>query len=76
MAKQKEAGYTPQAVPNPEVTRYLEALAGERKSSLSRLRALILETVPAATESMQYRMLYPVQERERPFRGGGPQAAA
>jgi hypothetical protein len=41
-----------------EVESYLEGLKGERKSSLSRLRSIILETVPRVEESLRSKMPY------------------
>jgi hypothetical protein len=41
-----------------EVERYLEALEGERNSSLSRLRSIIVETVPKVEESLKSKMPY------------------
>ena len=42
--------------PTPEVDAYLSGLAPERRAALEQLRALILETVPGASETMRYRM--------------------
>jgi len=39
-----------------EVDTYLEALEPDRQAALAELRALLLETVPDAVESMKYRM--------------------
>ncbi len=40
----------------PDVDEYLQGLSAERREAIRVLRALILETVPAAEESMLYRM--------------------
>ncbi|HXX77004.1 MAG TPA: DUF1801 domain-containing protein [Ktedonobacteraceae bacterium] len=40
------------------VDTYINALAEPRKSSLRQLRRIILETVPVAEETIQYRMPY------------------
>ena len=46
----------------PEVDRYLEELSPEREQALQKLRSLIFEVVPDATESLKYRMpTYEVQ---------------
>lgn len=39
-----------------EVDTYLDSLEPERRVALEELRALVLEEVPAATETMKYRM--------------------
>ena len=41
---------------NPEVDAYLEQLEPKRREALSQLRSIILDTVPGAVETMQYRM--------------------
>jgi hypothetical protein len=58
MVKRQQETKTPAAGANPEVTAYLEALPGERKTALARLRAIILEMVPGVKEIIQYRMPY------------------
>jgi uncharacterized protein YdhG (YjbR/CyaY superfamily) len=40
----------------PEVSKYLEELSPEREQALTKLRALIIEVVPDAVETMKYRM--------------------
>lgn len=42
--------------PTQEVDLYLQGLDPERRVSLAKLRALVLETVPRAAETMKYRM--------------------
>lgn len=54
----KSAAATPEA--------YLESVPAERRVVVERLRALVLETVPGATEQMQYGMLGYAYEG-RPF---------
>ena len=45
-----------------EVDTYLDSLEPERRAALEELRSLVLEEVPAATETMKYRM--PTYESE------------
>jgi uncharacterized protein YdhG (YjbR/CyaY superfamily) len=43
-------------VRNSEVDGYMRKLEPERRAALARLRWLIIDTVPATTESMKYKM--------------------